>query len=114
MGARSSTVPEGGGFPVTTLRADGAKREGDCASTPRCELEPESRTRFVGLATQANLALVYARTGEIDKAIALIERLLSTPGRLMASGPATITLAICDSAGYGTRFGKIRASKNPR
>ena len=44
------------------------------------ELEPESQNAFHGAHWSANLALVYALVGEQDQAIALIERLLSTPG----------------------------------
>src|SRR6185295_7661914 len=43
------------------------------------ELEPESQNAFHGTAHAAILALTYALNGEPDQAIALIERLLSTP-----------------------------------
>ena len=50
------------------------------------ELEPESKNAFHGAGWAANLALVYALTGEQDQAITLIERLLSTPGPVGAHG----------------------------
>jgi tetratricopeptide (TPR) repeat protein len=58
------------------------------------ELEPESQNAFHGATHAANLALVYALTGESDQAITLIERLLSTPGPVECSDyPNNITLA---------------------
>jgi len=56
-------------------RKDDAIREGLRA----VELTPESKDAQGGPVYASNLALVYARTGEIDQAIALIERLLTTP-----------------------------------
>jgi TolB-like protein/Flp pilus assembly protein TadD len=44
------------------------------------ELEPESQNAFHGADRAANLALIHALLGERDEAIALIARLLSTPG----------------------------------
>lgn len=47
-----------------------------------------------GAVQAANLALVYARTGETDPAITRIERLLSTPGSVQSPNfPQNITLA---------------------
>jgi TolB-like protein len=55
------------------------------------ELEPETKDAFHGAMTANNLALVYARLGEVNSAILLIERLLSTPGA--GAGETRITLA---------------------
>ena len=44
------------------------------------ELTPESKDALMGPQVAAQLALIYARTGETDKAVALLEHLLSTPG----------------------------------
>lgn len=44
------------------------------------ELKPESKDAFDGVIMNRYLALIYARVGENDFAIPLIERLLTTPG----------------------------------
>ena len=44
------------------------------------ELKPESKDAFDGAIMNCCLALIYARVGENDLAIPLIERLLKTPG----------------------------------
>jgi hypothetical protein len=44
------------------------------------ELKPESKDAFDGAIMNCYLALIYARAGENDLAIPLIERLLKTPG----------------------------------
>ena len=44
------------------------------------ELKPESKEAFDGAIMNCCLALIYARVGENDLAIPLIERLLKTPG----------------------------------
>ena len=59
-------------------RKEDAIREGLRAA----ELAPESKDAATGPKAAAQLALIYARTGETDKAVALIEHLLSTPGCL--------------------------------
>jgi hypothetical protein len=57
-------------------RKDDAIREGRRA----IELKPESKDALDGPIMSAYLALIYARVGENDLAIPLIERLLKTPG----------------------------------
>jgi tetratricopeptide (TPR) repeat protein len=44
------------------------------------ELKPESQDAFDGAIMNGVLALIYARVGETEQALALIERLLNTPG----------------------------------
>jgi TolB-like protein len=44
------------------------------------EILPESKDAFYGSCLSALLALIYARTGEADEALRLIERLLTIPG----------------------------------
>jgi tetratricopeptide (TPR) repeat protein len=44
------------------------------------ELQPESSDAYGGATYSSFLALVYARTGEADRALELIRRLLATPG----------------------------------
>jgi TolB-like protein len=55
-----------------------ALREGRAA----VELKPISRDAIDGAELQAMLTLIYARTGEADQAIPLIERLLITPAAI--------------------------------
>jgi TolB-like protein/class 3 adenylate cyclase/Flp pilus assembly protein TadD len=57
----------------------GRKDEAIRESLRAVELVPESKDAQGGPVYATNLALVYARTGEIDQAITLIERLLTTP-----------------------------------
>ncbi len=57
-------------------RKEDALREGRRA----VELKPEGLDAFDGALMQGFLALIYARTGELDLAFPLIERLLKTPG----------------------------------
>jgi tetratricopeptide (TPR) repeat protein len=57
-------------------RKDDAIREGKLA----VELKPESKDAVDGALMNSYLALIYARVGEKDLAIPLIERLLKTPG----------------------------------
>jgi TolB-like protein len=53
-----------------------AIREGERATA----LKPESKDALDGSLMSAYLALIYARVGETDRALSLIERLLKTPG----------------------------------
>jgi len=64
-------------------RKDDAIRE----SRRALELVPEDKDALARPGLQANLAFVYAQTGEVDQAVALLSRLLTTPG------PERITLA---------------------
>jgi len=57
-------------------RREDAIREGQRA----VELKPESKDAFDGAIMNCYLALIYARVGEKDLALPLIERLLKTPG----------------------------------
>jgi hypothetical protein len=57
-------------------RKDDAIREGRRA----VELKPESKDALDGVLMNSYLALIYARVGEKDLALPLIERLLVTPG----------------------------------
>ncbi len=55
---------------------DDAIREGRRA----VELKPESKDAYDGVIMNCNLALIYARVGEKELALPLLERLLKTPG----------------------------------
>ena len=81
------------------------------------EMVPESQDAYHGAVLAGNLALVYALVGEQNQAIALIERLLSTPGPVAwPSSPMSITLADLrlrwewDSLRSNPRFQKILAA----
>ena len=85
------------------------------------ELKPESQDSFHGPLWAGNLALVYALLGEQDQAIALIERLLSTPGPVSwLDCGASITLTELrlrwewDSLRSNPRFQKILAGPEPK
>jgi len=85
------------------------------------EMQPESQNAFHGAADAGNLALVYARTGEADQAITLIERLISTPGPAQTPNfPQNITLADLrlrwewDSLRGDPRFQKILVGPEPK
>jgi tetratricopeptide (TPR) repeat protein len=65
-----------GWFYAFAGRKEDAIREGRRA----VELKPESKDAYDGAIMNCYLALIYARVGENDLAIPLIERLLKTPG----------------------------------
>ena len=65
-----------GWFYAFAGRKDEAIREGRRA----VELKPESKDAVDGAIMNCYLALIYARVGEKELAIPLIERLLKTPG----------------------------------
>src|SRR6266480_4173191 len=65
-----------GWFYAFAGRKDEAIREGRRA----VELKPESKDAFDGAIMNCYLALIYARVGERELALPLIERLLKTPG----------------------------------
>ena len=46
--------------------------------------------------TECNLALIYARSGETDQAIALVERLLTTAGAVAVDGGALGSITLMD------------------
>ena len=57
-------------------RKEDAIREGRQA----VELKPESKDAVDGVIVNCYLALIYARVGEKDLALTLLERLIKTPG----------------------------------
>jgi TolB-like protein/class 3 adenylate cyclase/Tfp pilus assembly protein PilF len=70
------------------------------------KLEPENKDAFHGAQIAAQLALIYARAGEADQAIALLGRLLSTPGADEIGSLASITLA---QLRLGWQWGPLRS-----
>ncbi len=97
-------------------RKDDAIREGRRA----VELLPESKDAVAGPFYAATLALIYARTGEPDQALPLIERLLTTPAELTPQFEANITLPELrlrwqwDPLRSDPRFQKILAGLEPK
>jgi TolB-like protein len=97
-------------------RKEDAFREGRRAVT----LLPESRDAVYGPSLAGMLALIYARTGESDQALALIERLLTTPGAVAKAFEGNITLAELrlrwqwDPLRSDPRFQKIIAGPEPK
>ena len=97
-------------------RKEEAIREGRRA----VELTPESRDDVTGPAFNAMLALIYARAGETDQAIALLDQLLARPGNsLGASFEANMSLADLrqrwqwDPLRNNPRFKKLIAGPEP-
>jgi tetratricopeptide (TPR) repeat protein len=98
-------------------RKEDALREGRRA----LEIEPESENAFHGANMAAHLALIHALLGERDEAIALITRLLSTPGPVAwPDSPHNITLSDLrlrwewDSLRSDPRFQKILSEPEPK
>lgn len=58
----------------------GRKEDALRAARRAVELCPESQDAIAGPKYTSDLAFVYAHTGEVDEAIALLSRLLTTPG----------------------------------
>jgi TolB-like protein len=89
-------------------RKDDAVRE----SVRAIELCPESKDALEGPNYAVSLAFVYARTGEIDQAITVIKRLLTTP-----NGISLTDLRLnwdWDSLRSNPRFQKILAEPEPK
>ena len=57
------------------------------------ELEPESRDAMSGTSHNAFLALIYARTGEPQRAVEIIERLLTIPAEVAPGFEANMTVS---------------------
>jgi TolB-like protein/class 3 adenylate cyclase/Tfp pilus assembly protein PilF len=95
-------------------RREDAIREGRRA----VELKPESKDAVDGPLMNCYLALIYARVGEKEPAISLIERLLKTPGAV-DSADYSITINDLkyrwewDPIRNDPRFQKLIASPNP-
>jgi TolB-like protein/Tfp pilus assembly protein PilF len=91
----------------------GRKEEALREARRAIDLCPESKDAVEGPAYATNLAFVYAQSGEVEKAITLLARLLTTPG------PERITLAHLrlswewDPLREDPRFQKILESPEP-
>lgn len=70
-------------------RKDDALREAGRAN----ELLPISKDAYDGTYVAALVSLIYARAGETDRAIELVQRLLTTPGPVMPFFEASMTLS---------------------
>ena len=70
-------------------RKEDALRQGRHAA----ELMPISKDGYDGTFIAALLALIYARTGEADQSLELLQRLLTTPGPVMPFYEASVTVS---------------------
>lgn len=98
--ARSSMETEARAFPSDPFRQAqlgllyaflGRKAEAIRQGRSAVELLPEARDSYFGPSLSGLLALIYARTGETDQALALIEHLLHTPGAVTQIFEGSIT-----------------------
>jgi hypothetical protein len=71
----------------------GEKDRALAEGTRAVELRPESQDALDGAIMNAVLALIYTRTAETDRALALIEHLLAVPG---ATDAASYSITIND------------------
>ncbi len=84
-------------------------RKEDAIREGRRWLELEKEATLEKNDAAANLALIYARTGEPDEAIKLIEKLLTLPASLSYMWHSSMTIS--NGAGSGIRCGTIRVSR---
>jgi len=101
-GARTAMEAEARGFPLDAFRQAqlgllyaclGRKEDALRQGRRAVDLLPESKDAFYGPCLSGLLALIYARTGESDEAIALIERLLTVAGPISQVFEGSITLS---------------------
>ena len=84
------------------------------------ELSPESKDAYYGPSVSGLLTLIYARTGEPDQALQLIERLLKLPGPVSPVFEGSITVNDLrlrwqwDPLRKDPRFQKIIAGAEPK
>lgn len=97
-------------------RKEDAHRQGRRA----IELLPESKDAFYGPCLSGLLALIYARTGDSEQAIALLERLLTVAGPISQVFEASITASDLrlrwqwDPLRDHPRFQKLLAGPEPK
>jgi tetratricopeptide (TPR) repeat protein len=95
-------------------------RKDDAIAEGRRFIEQKKDDVFTRNEAAAYLALVYARTGETDEAIKLIEHLLTVPAELNNWRVTPITLAdlkwrwVWDPLRKDPRFQKILAASEPK
>jgi hypothetical protein len=83
------------------------------------QLIPNSRDAVDGHQRECNLALIYARIGENDRAISMLENLLRQPGCVCPLNEASLTLQDLrmrwqwDPLRNDARFRKILAGPEP-
>jgi serine/threonine-protein kinase len=128
-GARTAMEAEARAFPLDAFRQaqlgllyaylgrkEDALRQGHRA----VELLPESKDAFYGPNLSCLLALIYARIGQSDQAIALIERLLTVPGPVSQVFEGSMTLSELrlrwqwDPLRSDLRFQKILTGPEPK
>jgi TolB-like protein/Tfp pilus assembly protein PilF len=91
-------------------------KEGSLREARRAvDVAPESKDVLHGALMASNLAVVYARTGEADQAIMLIERLLSTPGAGLSITLADLRFCWCwDPLRNDPRFQNLLHAPEPK
>jgi len=95
-------------------------RKEDAIREGRRWLEFEKESTLEKNDAAANLALIYARTGEPDEAIKLIEKLLTLPASLNNMWHSSMTVAdlkwrwVWDPLRNDPRFQKILAEPEPK
>lgn len=95
-------------------------RKEDAIAECRRFMEEAKDDVFVRNKAAAYLALIYARTGETDEAIKLIEKLLTLPAEMNSWLVTPITLAdlkwrwVWDPLRNNPRFQKILAEPEPK
>ena len=128
-GARAALEGEANAFPHDAFRQaqlgllyaclgrnEDALRQGRRA----VELIPESKDAFYGPCLSGLLALIYARIGESDQAMVLIERLLTTPGPVSQVFEGSMTVSELrmrwqwDPMRSNPRFQKILGDPEPK
>jgi TolB-like protein len=98
----------------------GRKADAIRESRRAVEMERQNRDTFHATQAEANLALVYAWTGEADLAVESIARLLVTPGAVDTADSTSITLTDLrlrwewDPLRSNARFQKILAAPEPK
>ena len=97
----------------------GQKQEAVREGLRAVELKPESKDALDGTVMNCYLALIYARVGNADLALPLIERLLQTPGTVDSAAYSLTTNDLkfrweWDPLRNDPRFEKLIASRTPK
>jgi len=127
--ARPTMEKDAAAFPLDAFRQAqlgllyaflGHKEEALRQGQRAVEILPESKDAFYGSCLSAFSALIYARSHETDKALLLIERLLTIPGPVSQVFDASITINDLrlrwqwDPLRGEERFVKLLASPEPQ
>jgi len=86
LAQETPNVPERHAFLGLACAFLGEKERAISEGKRAVELRPESQDALDGTILNAVLAMIYARTGETDRAFELLEHLLSVPGAVDSAG----------------------------